>query len=74
MGEDPYEEYDEDVRQRAAVQREVEQRSEETTADAIFLALKERFAKAWDSGYAQGVADAEAGGLDGGPTNPWRAL
>jgi flagellar biosynthesis/type III secretory pathway protein FliH len=40
-------------------------------ADDIYEALKERFARAWDDGYAQGVEDAQDGAL-GAPQNPWR--
>lgn len=43
-------------------------------ADAIYEALKERFARAWESGYAQGVADAADPEQVTVPANPWRAL
>lgn len=46
--------------------------ADRTSIDDVYAALTARFAKAWDEGYAMGVADTEEGGLEGAPENPWR--
>lgn len=41
--------------------------------EAIYLALRERFARAWDEGYAQGVTDAQTAADERVVVrNPWR--
>jgi hypothetical protein len=52
----------------------LEDQVEKVKADDVFEALKERFARAWESGYAQGVADAADPEQVTVPVNPWRAL
>ena len=47
-----------------------EQRSAEQKVDDIYLALKERFAKAWWDGYAAGVQDSQS---EETTLNPWES-